>query len=191
MSSKPTAAETISERIPYSGSTENLSIKSNVHETPVSSKPNKGTYKLSLCKSTTEAMTRKRMHSQQKKLSMQPKRLKLELKFDEIQTEESDSTQNESDTKSTSDECGKTNGPNTPPHSNSSLQDDIDELTKKITSIEKHQQRTSELEALKMKWLEAGRKVIEEIKEKIEEDEDVFLVHFQIDPGLFNLNSSE
>lgn len=132
------------------------------------------------------------MLSQQSKSLMQPKRLKLELKLDETQTEDPNSvTQNENcDTKPSSDECGKTSGKNEPP-STESLQIEIDEIKKKISAIETCEQRSSEHRRLKAKWQEAGRKTIEELEEKLNKDKDVILAYYQIDPGLFELNSSE
>lgn len=181
-------------------------MKSNVSS--VSSKSNKGTYKLSLCKKTTEAMTRKRMLSQQSKLLMQPKRLKLEPNLDDLPTKLLNSENCDiklpssddckigfvgekgpclklSNEDATFDDWGANESP-----SNLSTQEEIDEIKKKIAMYTKrneiHKKKKSELQGLKTKWREAGRIVIEEIQEKIPaKHEDEILAHFQIDPGLF------
>lgn len=169
----------------------NLATKSNFNETPVSSKPNKNAYKLSLCKTTTEAMTRKRIIHQQSKSLMQPKRLKLEsLKPDERHTAEVENSvkrETSCDNRS-ADECIRTSGENEPSSSHSSLQNEVDELRNEVATMEKHEQRTSELRSLITKWRAAGLKTIDELKEKMQLEGEEILAHHHIDPGLFELN---
>lgn len=182
-----------SSEIPSSGNEENLSMKSNLNETPVSSKPNKGAYKLSLCKSTAETMTRKRILYQQSKSLIQPKRLKLELKQNEISTEETNSeTQNENCDTKPSDECDQTSKENDSP-SDSSLQKEVDELKKTIATSAKFEQRSAELKGLITKWQEAGVTATKELSEKLQppQDEQAILAHFHIDPALFKMNFSD
>lgn len=118
---------------------------------------------------------------------IQPKRLKLEIKLDEtVQTDESNSIdQNQNCDNKLSDDSYKS--------SEKPLQEEIDELKNTIATIEKYEHRKSELLGLITKWQEAGQKALEELQEKIEPKQDmkVILDHFQIDPGLFNMQLSE
>ncbi|KAG4080117.1 hypothetical protein HA402_008188 [Bradysia odoriphaga] len=169
------------------------SVNSRITRNTSTARPNIKRHKLSLCKDTNETMTRKRLRSQNAKSSEEPKRLRLEpnaellSKRDEVPKS---STKIENcDTMPSSDEAsGKINSESP---SETLLQNEIDRMKKQITTTEKYQQQISELEALIIKWRAAGLKTIEDIQEKIHPREEVstILAHFNIDPGLFELDT--
>lgn len=147
-------------------------------ETPVTSKQ-KNNYRLSLSKVNTQPLTRKRMLALKSESAIQPKRLKLEDVDIEQKDESNSNTQNENCDTKLSDDSDKTNG--------ETLRKEIDEIRSTIATIEKYEHRVPELERLIKKWQDVGRKTIEELKEKIEPNQniEVILAHFQIDPLLF------
>ncbi|XP_037027710.1 uncharacterized protein LOC119068282 [Bradysia coprophila] len=171
------------------------SVNSRIARTTFTAKPNIARHKLSLCKDTNETMTRKRLRSQNAKSPKEPKRLKLEPNAELLSTryeEPKSSAKIENcDNVPPSEEASEKI--NSESSSETLLQNEIDRMKKQITTTEKYQQQISELEALIIKWRAAGLKTIEDIQEKIHPREEVsaILAHFNIDPGLFELDAAE
>lgn len=151
-------------------------------------------HKLSLCKDTNDSMTRKRLRSQERTSPEKSKKLKLEPDselFNKRCDEPKVTTKNENcDRKATSEEAGEK--VNSDPSTAALLQEEIDRIKRRITMTEKYQQQISDLQDLIKKWKSAGLKTIEEIQEKIQPTEvSDILRHFNIEPELFELNTTE
>lgn len=70
------------------------------------------------------------------------------------------------------------------------LEEEISEIREQIAASEKHQRQTTELRDLIVQWKEAGLKTIDALKEQLTGVEiEQILLHFQIDPRLFDLDS--